>query len=138
LERPAIFPVGLAWPRVCADIVAPPQDKALLRNKIRCEVSRRSTVAAGRSHFFAGNRRVAVEFWLAKVCEEKIMDKLLVSTYFHTATLMYQLVHAREHPNWPIKTKKVVNSQYLKNLVESMPKRLQDFIQRSGNPPMLA
>jgi hypothetical protein len=50
-------------------------------------------------HFSAETRRVALELWKAKVLLRKITDKFQMPR----ATLMLLLIHARDHPDQPVK-----------------------------------
>jgi hypothetical protein len=73
---------------------------------------------AKRTHFSTETRRVAVELWKAKVPMKKNHG---AATDVKRRKLQVQVLN-------------MDNSQYLRNLVEFMPKRLQDVIITRATP----
>jgi hypothetical protein len=65
---------------------------------------------AKRPQFSAETRTVAVEFWRAQVPLKKIRDQLQMSA----STLKSLLAHAGEHPDLPVKLRKMGSG--MKNL----------------------
>jgi hypothetical protein len=74
------------------------------------------TTPAVHKHLYAGARRAGIELWRAKVPKRDIMKQLGMSK----ATLMRVLAFCDS------------NSDYLRNLVTSMPRRLAEVIEKDG------
>jgi hypothetical protein len=79
---------------------------------------------AKRPQFSAETRRVAVELWRAQVPLKKIRDQLQMSA----STLKRLLAHAREHPDLPVKPRKMgtgmKNSKVMNSTLRDMRKHL--------------
>ena len=73
--------------------------------------------------FSHADKRAAVELWKAKVSQKAIRDQLGMSK----ATLKRILAFAKANPENPIAGRKTGRS-----LVTSMPRRLQEVIQKDG------
>ena len=82
---------------------------------------------AKRPNFSQDAKRAAVELWKAKVPLKNIKEQLQMSE----RTLRRVLAAAKASPEDPVL--RMDNFQYLKNLVESMPRRLQAVIDGNGN-----
>ena len=78
-------------------------------------------------NFSQGAKRAAVELWKAKVPLKNIREQLQMSE----RTLRRVLAAAKASPEDPVL--RMDNIQYLKNLVELMPRRLQAVIDGNGN-----
>ena len=85
------------------------------------------------AHFSSGTRRVAFELWRAKVPNpiENVWSwmKKQLSENSTATNLVDWKIEVNEL--WVLR---MSNSQYLRNLVESMPRRLEDVISREENP----
>ena len=95
-------------------------------------MSTSGTMDAGRNtpsnavpNFSMEDKRVAVEFWKAKVPQKRIREQLQDSK----ATSLPQLQQEIKF----LWTLQMDDIQYLKNLVESMPRRLEAVILNEGN-----
>ena len=80
---------------------------------------------ATRPNFSVEDKRAAVELWKAKDPWAQIRAQLQMSE----STLRGVLKLAKANPLLPI-----MDSQYLKNLVKSMPRRLEAVIANQGKP----
>ncbi len=87
--------------------------------------ARRNTPSNVVPYFSMEDKRVAVELWKAKVPLKRIRDQLQDSK----ATSLPQLQQEIKF----LGTLQMDDIQYLKNLVESMPRRLEAVILNKGN-----
>ena len=78
-------------------------------------------------NFSQDAKRAAVELWKAKVPLKNIREQLQMSE----RTLRRVLAAAKASPEDPVL--RMDNIQYLKNLVESMSRRLQAVMDGNGN-----
>ena len=78
-------------------------------------------------NFSQDAKRAAVELWKAKVPLKNIREQLQMSE----RTLRRVLAAAKASPEDPVL--RMDNIQYLKNMVELMPRRLQAVIDGNGN-----
>ena len=89
--------------------------------------ARRNTPSNAVPNFSMEDKRVAVELWKAKVPLKRIREQLQDSK----ATSLPQLQQEIKF----LWTLQMDDIQYLKNLVESMPRRLEAVILNEGNSP---
>ncbi len=87
--------------------------------------ARRNTPSNAVPNFSTEDKRVAVELWKAKVPMKRIRKQLQDSE----ATSLLQLQQEIKF----LWTLQMDDIQYLKNLVESMPRRLEAVILNEGN-----
>ncbi len=83
----------------------------------------RSATLHNKKSFSHADKRAGVELWKAKVPQKAIKDQLCMSK----AALSRILAFAKANP-----AIRMDNSDYLRSLVTSMPRRLQEVIQKDG------